>query len=278
MYFNKKKIGIMQGRLSPLYNNKIQSFPKYQWQKEFKKIRELKLNSIEWTLDHKEIIENPINTLEGKKKIIDLKKKYKINIKSLTGDCFMQNPFWKEKGIRRENLINILKLVLNNSSKIGVKKIILPLVDNGSINNNNQYNVLVSTLKKIIPLLKKNKQQILFELNFKPKKALRFIKKFNKKHFGINYDIGNSSSLGFKPKNEIKTYGNYIKNVHIKDRYFKGTTVRLGKGHANFNEVFINLKKKKYNGNFILQTARSKNGLHKKEISMNLNFLDKWFY
>ena len=66
----------------------------------------------------------------------------------------MQNPFWKEKGIRRENLINILKLVLNNSSKIGVKKIILPLVDNGSINNNNQYNVLVSTLKKIIPLLK----------------------------------------------------------------------------------------------------------------------------
>jgi len=268
----------MQGRLSPLYNNKIQSFPKYHWQKEFKKIRELKLNSIEWTLDHKEIIENPINTLEGKKKIIDLKKKYKINIKSLTGDCFMQNPFWKEKGIRRENLINILKLVLNNSSKIGVKKIILPLVDNGSINNNNQYNVLVSTLKKIIPLLKKNKQQILFELNFKPKKALRFIKKFNKKHFGINYDIGNSSSLGFKPKNEIKTYGNYIKNVHIKDRYFKGTTVRLGKGHANFNEVFINLKKKKYNGNFILQTARSKNGLHKKEISMNLNFLDKWFY
>ena len=235
----------MQGRLSPLYNNKIQSFPKYHWQKEFKKIRELKLNSIEWTLDHKEIIENPINTLEGKKKIIDLKKKYKINIKSLTGDCFMQNPFWKEKGIRRENLINILKLVLNNSSKIGVKKIILPLVDNGSINNNNQYNVLVSTLKKIIPLLKKNKQQILFELNFKPKKALRFIKKFNKKHFGINYDIGNSSSLGFKPKNEIKTYGNYIKNVHIKDRYFKGTTVRLGKGHANFNEVFINLKKKK---------------------------------
>ena len=81
-------------------------------------------------------------------------------------------------------------------------------------------------------------------MNFKPKKALRFIKKFNKKHFGINYDIGNSSSLGFKPKNEIKTYGNYIKNVHIKDRYFKGTTVRLGKGHANFNEVFINLKKK----------------------------------
>ena len=268
----------MQGRLSPLYNNKIQSFPKYHWQNEFKKIRELKMNIMEWTLDHKEIISNPINTLEGKKKIVDLKKKYKINIDSLTGDCFMQKPFWKHKGKKKDELINIFKLILQNSSSIGVKKIILPLVDNGSIKNNQQLKILTSTLKKFIPILKKNKQKILFELNFNPRKALSFIKKFDKNYFGINYDIGNSSSLGFQAKDEIKTYGNYIKNVHIKDRYFKGTTVRLGKGNANFNEVFINLKKKKYNGNFILQTARSKKGLHKKEISMNLSFINKWFY
>ncbi len=268
----------MQGRLSPIYKNKIQSFPKYHWSNEFKKIKDLNLNSIEWTLDHSEILKNPINTDKGIKKIIQLKKKYKIRIDSLTGDCFMQKPFWKAKGYERENLIKILKLVIIKSSKVGVKKIILPLVDNGSINKNVHLKVLISTLRKIIPLLKKNKQQILFELDFGPKKALQFIKKFNTRYFGINYDIGNSSSLGFKPENEINTYGRYIKNVHIKDRYFKGTTVRLGKGNANFNEVFINLKKKKYNGNFILQTARSKKGLHKKEISMNLSFINKWFY
>ena len=268
----------MQGRLSPIYNNKIQSFPTFHWSNEFKKIKELNLDSIEWTLDHKGIFKNPINTEKGIKKIIYLKKKYKIKIDSLTGDCFMQKPFWKEKGHKRENLIKILELVIVNSSKVGIKKIILPLVDNGSVNRNVHLKILTSTLRKITPLLKKNKQQILFELNFEPKKALQFIKKFNKKYFGINYDIGNSSSLGFKPENEINTYGHFIKNVHIKDRYFKGTTVRLGKGDANFNEVFINLKKKKYNGNFILQTARSKKGLHKKEISMNLRFINKWFY
>ncbi len=278
MYFNKNKIGVMQGRLSPIYNNKIQAFPKNHWQKEFKKINELKLNLLEWTLDHKDINKNPINTKKGNKKIFILKKKFKINIKSLTGDCFMQKPFWKEKGIKREKLISIFQLILENSSKIGVKQIILPLVDNGSIKNDQQLKILISTLKKFIPILKKNKQQILFELNFNPKKALIFIKKFDKSYFGINYDIGNSSSLGFKAKSEIKTYGNYIKNVHIKDRHFKGTTVRLGEGNADFNEVFINLKNIKYNGNFILQTARSKKGLHKKEISINLNFLQKWFY
>ena len=278
MYFNKKKIGIMQGRLSPLYNNKIQSFPKYHWRNEFKKIRELKINMMEWTLDHKEIIKNPINTIEGKKEIVDLKNKYKIDINSLTGDCFMQKPFWKQKGKKKDKLINIFKQVLQNSSKIGVKKIILPLVDNGSVKNNQQLKILISTLKKFIPILKKNKQEILFELNFNPTKALSFIKKFDKNYFGINYDIGNSSSLGFQSKDEIKTYGNFIKNVHIKDRHFKGTTVRLGKGDADFHEVFINLKKIKYNRNFILQTARAKKGQHKKEISINLNYLKKWFY
>ena len=48
----------------------------------------------------------------------------------------MQKPFWKEKSYKRENLVKILKLVIKNSSKVGIKKIILPLVDNGSINSN----------------------------------------------------------------------------------------------------------------------------------------------
>ena len=87
----------------------------------------------------------------------------------------MQKPFWKQKE-KKDKLINIFKQVLQNSSKIGVKKIILPLVDNGSVKNNQQLKILISTLKKFIPILKKNKQEILFELNFNPTKALSFIK------------------------------------------------------------------------------------------------------
>jgi len=267
----------MQGRLSPIYNNKIQSFPKYHWQKEFQKIRKIKLNFIEWTLDYQDILQNPINTLNGRKKICELKKKFKVKIKSLTCDCFMQKPFWKEKIHERKKIINIFKLVLENSSKIGIKKIILPLVDNGSIDNNYQYKILILTLNKLLPILKKNNQQILFELNFNPKTVLHFIKKFNKKYFGINYDMGNSSSLGFRAKDEIKTYGNYIRNVHIKDRHFNGSTVSLGKGDVNFTDVFINLKKIKYKGNFILQTARAKKKFHVNEMLKNLNFLNNWF-
>ena len=69
----------MQGRLSPIYNNKIQSFQHTIGLMNLKN-EELNINSMEWTLDHSGILKNPINTDNGIKKIIQLKKKYKIKI------------------------------------------------------------------------------------------------------------------------------------------------------------------------------------------------------
>ena len=53
----------------------------------------------------------------------------------------------------------------------------------------------------------------------------------------------------------MSCYGKRIFNVHIKDRVFNGTTVRLGCGDTCFQEIFDNLKSVGYSGNFILQTA-----------------------
>ena len=44
--------------------------------------------------------------------------------------------------------INILKKIIINSQKIGIKYIILPLVDNASIKNINQENQLLKILPK----------------------------------------------------------------------------------------------------------------------------------
>ena len=53
-------LGCMQGRLSPMVNNKIQSFPNIYWQDEFIYAKNLGLKFIEWTLDYKKIFSNPI--------------------------------------------------------------------------------------------------------------------------------------------------------------------------------------------------------------------------
>ena len=62
-----------------------------------------------------------------------------------------------------------------------------------------------------------------------------------------------------------------MKNIHIKDRTFRGNSVRLGKGDFDFKSFFKFLKKIRYKGNLILQTARAKK--HIDEIILNRNFI-----
>ena len=212
----KFEYGVMQGRLSKKIGKKIQAFPEKNWKFEFHKAKKLGLKKIEWTLDHKDLNKNPIFTKSGQLEIKKLSKKHLIKIDSLTGDCFMQKPFWKIKNNKK--LIDDLIKIIYFSKKIGVKFIVIPLVDNGSIENIYQEKKLIKICKQIKKKLKIYGVKIVFESDFNPVKLEKFIKKFDKNFFGINYDIGNSASMGFDLDTEFKNYGKYIYNIHIKDR------------------------------------------------------------
>ena len=183
--------------------------------------------------------------------------------------------FWKEKNISSfKNLICDLEKIIFSAKSVGAKILVIPLVDNGSIQNQFQFNILKKTINSMHNLLKLNEMRIAFESDYPPLKLKSFIEQFNDDIIGINYDTGNSASLGYDPAEEIFAYGERIINVHIKDRFFNGTTVRLGSGDTNFQKVFKNLLLKNYKGNFILQTARSQNNKHTEELKLNL-FLEK---
>ncbi len=266
--------GVMQGRLSTKIENKIQAFPEKYWKTEFSKAKAIGLKSIEWTLDYKNFAKNPILTKKGQFQIKQLAKKYSIKINSITGDCFMQNPFWKKKN--NQKLLNDLIKIIQSCKKLGIKFIVIPLVDNGSIVNKNDENKLIKSCKYVSKHIKNSNVRLIFESDFSPQRLRKFIKKFDKKYFGINYDVGNSAGLGYKIDDEFRFYGKYIYNVHIKDRFKYGKTVRLGQGNANFLKLFQNLKKIKYSRELILQTARSKNNRHLEEIKINLKYLKKF--
>ena len=267
------KLGCMQGRLSPMINNKIQSFPNQYWQNEFFHAKSLGLKFIEWTLDYNKLFSNPIFIKKEIKLIKKLCQKYSIKIKSLTGDCFMQNPFWKKKNHRKE--VSDLKKIIKACSNLGIKFIVVPLVDNGSLKKVWQENKLIIIFDSLVNYLKKNKIIILFESDYEPKKLKNFINKFDSEVFGINYDVGNSAALGFDIKEEFYYYGNHIKGVHIKDRILKSKTVRLGNGNVNFKLFFQLLKKIKYKNHIIFQTARSKNNKDVQEMKINLIYISK---
>lgn len=263
----------MQGRLSPIVDQKIQSFPWLNWQAEFSEASSLDLHHMEWTLDYDRIYKNPLLTAGGQSEIRKLSTLFNIKIPSLTGDCFMQRPFWKYSGAVLNELQNDFLAILHACASVNITLIVVPLVDNGCIDNDLQMNTLATFLLESIPILYSNNQRIVFESDFEPERLLGLIELFPDDLFGINYDIGNSASLGFDPLDEFNLYGNRIYNVHIKDRPLNSTTVPLGEGDAKFADVFNALNKINYKGNFILQTARSKCNQHSDELRSSMNFL-----
>jgi hexulose-6-phosphate isomerase len=122
----------------------------------------------------------------------------------------------------------------------------------------------------------KNNLKIIFEIDYNPFEVSRFITALPKDSFGINYDIGNSAALGFNPSEEFDMFGSRVINVHIKDRAFGGSTVPLGKGSANFEAVFRALANLNYDGNYILQTARSSEGNHEEVLRKYSDMTANW--
>ncbi len=272
-----KKIGIMQGRLSLPLGKKIQAFPSSTWKNEFEIANKLSIKFIEWTLDYKNLSKNPLLLSSGQKKIKKLSKKYKVKVNSITGDCFMQRPFWKARKSYKKKLLLDLKKIISSASKLKIKFLVIPLVDQGSIKNYNQKKILVHELKKIKNFLKKKRVKILFETDLNPQQNFEFLKDFDTKLFGLNYDIGNSASLDYDPSKEFKKNFSKIDNIHIKDRKKFGGTVPLGNGNAKFNLISKLCKRYNYKGNFIIQAARKKKGEEIETIKTYLEFLKKKF-
>jgi L-ribulose-5-phosphate 3-epimerase len=266
-------IGFMQGRLSPLIDGKIQAFPWNFWKEEFALAAGIGVDCMEWTLDHDRIFENPLMTAPGRALIAALRAAHGIEIPSLTGDFCMQAPFWKAIGRERLELVGIFEKVLLGCAAAGIGLLVVPLVDNGALDSVAGRELLERQLFAFQPLLREHGLRIAFESDLPPVALAAFIDGFPAELFGINYDIGNSASLGWNPAEEIACLGPRIINVHVKDRVLGGTTVALGTGAADLPQVFGLLCAARYGGNYILQTARAADGAHLETIDRYRQFV-----
>jgi len=263
-------IGFMQGRLSDMVDGRIQSFPFSSWKEEFVIAHANNFNIIEWTIDSIDIKNNPILNSNMHPEIKRLKEKYLINIPSITCDFFMEKPFFKVNNYERIAREKFLLSFFKKCSELNITFIVIPLVDHSGIENATQEKKVINFFLENTSLIEKYNLQIIFESNYPPQKLKNFISKFPINQFGINYDTGNSASLGYNHEEEFNAYFQYIKNVHIKDRVLGGTTVPLGEGSANLGGILIDLVNRNYIGNLILQTARHK----KRHLEVLCNYRD----
>ena len=271
-----QRIGFMQGRLSALVDGKIQAFPWSEWRAEFPRAKALGLTRMEWTIDQDRLRENPLTTEAGRSEIATLARENGLRIRSLTGDCFMQAPFWKTGGDAQKSLVADLDLVVASCSTLGAEFVVIPLVDNGKIEKAEQEEALLAVLLERSASLSSQGVKIVFESDLPPAGLAQFIGKLPAEVFGINYDIGNSASLGYDCMEEISAYAPRILNVHVKDRLRGGTTVPLGTGAAELGKAIRLIESSGYAGQYILQTARAANGDHAGALAKYRDMTVRW--
>jgi L-ribulose-5-phosphate 3-epimerase len=266
---SKFNIGFIQGRLVDQVYDRIQAFPLNSWKEEIKLALENDFNLMEWTIDYDFFYENPIFSDNDKQFFL---KQNNFNINSITLDFSMHVPFWKCTGSLRKEVINRHIKLIESLSDTDINILVLPLVDNGSIENVKQEKDLIEGLIDITKYLQRYNKKIAFESDLPPNNLKKFINKFDEEFYGINYDTGNSAALGYDLEQEIDCYGDKIINIHIKDRIYKGNTVNLGFGSYDFKTFFKYFNDMSYAGNLILQTARHKNR-HLQTLKKNRDFI-----
>ena len=252
----------MQGRLSPLVDGRIQAFPTWHWRDEFQLAEGLGLRRMEWTLDHEGLHENPLLMSAGQAEIARLADRHDLSITSVTGDVFMQAPFFKVDGVVRRARLDDMARVVDACLSMGIAYLVVPLVDNGSPDGPREQDVVSEALTWLLARWRDEPFRLLFESDLPPDQLRTFMDRFPDRGFGINLDIGNSAALGYATDIEVATLAPFIHNVHVKDRVLGGTTVPLGQGAADFPAVFAALRQAGYGGQFILQTARAADGDH----------------
>lgn len=267
----------MQGRLCPQVDGKIQAFPWQDWRTEFPAARAEGLGLMEWTLDHERLRENPVMHPAGRKEILALCREYGLAIPSLTGDLFMQAPFYKASGALQDSLVEDMRAVVDACAEIGCGLVVMPLVDAGRLENQAQEDCLVRELLRAVPQLEQRRVAVIFESDYTPQRYRAFLDRLPPEHFGVNLDTGNSAALGFAHGEELALYGDRVRNVHIKDRLAGGgTTVPLGTGAADIAGTLEGLAGLGYAGNFILQTARAADGDHAAAIRRYREMTMRW--
>lgn len=257
----KNKLGVMQGRLLPKYQGRYQAFPIGCWENEFKIAKECGLDLIEFILDFNDSDKNPLLHPGGVEQIANIIKDSSVSVKTICADYFMEAPLHSENNKVAEESYKVLEKLIVSAKILKITDIVIPCVDQSSLQTTEAVSRFVKLIKRIIPIIEREGINLSLETDLAPKPFIELLDKLNSKNITINYDIGNSAALGFNPFEELAAYGDRITDIHIKDRILGGGPVRLGNGNADFIKFFKELKKFNYQGPFIMQAYRDDEGI-----------------
>jgi L-ribulose-5-phosphate 3-epimerase len=254
------RIAVMQGRLLPPSDGAFQCFPRKRWREEYSLAADAGLDAIEWIYDSPGEGENPLGSDEGLAEMLRLSEKCGIAVVSVCADYFMERPLAKAGASESNERTDKLVWLLGRCKRAGIRRVVLPFVDNSKIESDAEEAQAVQVLRQVLGHAEKADIELHLETSLAPEPFASLLAKLPDPYLKVNYDSGNSASLGYDVREEIAAYGDRIGSVHLKDRVRGGSTVPLGTGNANFPVLLSELFRIGYSGDFVMQIARGDAG------------------
>lgn len=246
----------MQGRLLKQTFKGFQGFPGHNWPEEFYLSAERGLSHVEWIIDWLDFGSNPLIIDSGE--ILKVTQNTSVRVQSLCLDFLMQVPLDSEWD---NTVIQSFPKLKQGVETLGIRLAVLPFVDQTSILSGR---VSLPQLERIVEgfinCFEGTGLKVALELDLPPLEVLDVVSRYEPHQVGVNYDIGNSASLGYHWEAELNVYGSRVDLVHIKDRKLHGSSVHLGEGCAELSDSIEILAQKK-DLIFTMQAFRDEDGL-----------------
>lgn len=232
-------IGILQGRLTPPWNGKLQCFPRGAWDREFELAQRCGFSALELFVETEFNPENPVWSEAGRARIRSLASEHRLATPTLCADSFMTTTFEREPAEAAA--------LLERMIGFGFRRIVLPFFEKAEIRDPERVvRALGGVDRKGVDLAVETTLT-----------ADRLVPLLETLPATVCYDLGNTTALGHDVPGDIRKLGRLITHVHIKDkRRSDGKNVLLGTGDTDFPGAFSALRDIGYRGDFTLETDR----------------------
>jgi hexulose-6-phosphate isomerase len=172
----------------------------------------------------------------------------------------MDRPLLRADASNTKERTATLSWLLDRCAILGIGRVVLPFVDASRIDADDELRDVVNILDSVLPTAEVAGVELHLETSLAPDRFAELLARLPDSMVKVNYDSGNSASLGYHPDDEFAAYGPRVGSVHIKDRTRGGGTVPIHDGDTDFDALFRQLREHDYQGDYVLQVARGPAG------------------
>ncbi len=250
---HEPRVGVMQGRLSPRPEHRLQAFPHQTWPEELAQAKRLGFSFIEWIYEADRAQENPIASSAGRASIRACSAASELPVGSVCADYFMIHRLAGGSAEQRRTNAHALSELVRWAREIGASRILLPLLETSAVDSPELVREVTESIRQVCPALERYDVTLGLEMEIPGRDYAAVIRGIDHPLVGAYYDTGNSTAQGLDIERDIEPLLPLLKAVHMKDRAVGGTSRPFGQGAANFAGLFAVLARAGYQGDFLTQ-------------------------